>query len=162
MNPILSREQSQYIYRVSYLTLCSSLYAIYRHHYTLAIVPGSVFLTSIYYWKNPNYSYRRYLDMVTVISAFIYQNYMAYNSEYANIYYTISFFSVASYPIGIYYYNKKYYWESTYAHMMLHILANIANIVLYSGYIQALEVQKAQILGQRCHTEGGICFLNII
>ena len=135
MNPIITREQAQYIYRVSYLLPCSSIYAIYRHHYNLAIVPGSVFLTSIHYWKKPDHSYRRYLDMTTVISAFIYQNYMAYNAEYANIYYTLSFFSVVSYPIGIYYYNKKYYWESIYAHMMLHILANMANIVLYSGYI---------------------------
>ena len=135
LNPILNKEQAQYIYRVSYLSLCSCIYAIYRHHYNLAIVPGSVFLTSIHYWKNPTYSYRRYLDMTVVKLAVIYQHYMAYNAEYANIYYAIFCIGILSYPLGIHYYNKKYYWESTYAHMMLHIIANLGNIVLYSGYI---------------------------
>ena len=32
-----------------------------------------------------------------------------------------------------YLYKKKYYWSSTYVHCMLHIMANISNMVLYSG-----------------------------
>jgi hypothetical protein len=27
------------------------------------------------------------------------------------------------------------YWESTYAHSMVHIIANISNIILYTGYV---------------------------
>ena len=104
-------------------------------HYNLAIVPGSVFITSIHYWKRPDYSYRRYLDMVVVKTALIYQNYVAYNAEYSTIYYTILLFALLSYPVGIYYYHKKDYWKSTYAHISLHIIANVGNIVLYSGYI---------------------------
>ena len=73
--------------------------------------------------------------MTVVKSAVIYQHYMAYNAEYANMYYTILYIAMLSYPIGLYYYNKKDYWKSTYAHMMLHIMANIGNIVLYSGNI---------------------------
>jgi hypothetical protein len=111
------------------------MYAVYRNHYHLAIVPGSVFLTSTHYWKKPDYSYRRYLDMVVVKTAAVYQYYMVYNAEHANLYYTILFFGILSYPVGIYYYHKKDYWKSTYAHMLLHILANIGNFVVYSGYI---------------------------
>ena len=135
METILEKEQYTVLYRVSYLSLFSAVYAFYREHYHLAIVPGSVFLSSIHYWKKPDYSYRRYLDMTVVKSAVIYQHYMAYNAEYANMYYTILYIAMLSYPIGLYYYNKKDYWKSTYAHMMLHIVANIGNIVLYSGYV---------------------------
>ena len=135
METILEKEHYTAIYRVSYLSLFSALYAFYRGHYNLVVVPGSVFLSSIHYWKKPDYSYRRYLDMTVVKSAVIYQHYIAYNAEYANMYYTILCIAMLSYPVGVYYYNKKDYWKSTYAHMMLHIMANIGNIVLYSGYV---------------------------
>lgn len=135
MDTILDREQYTSIYRISHLSLASCAYAIYRNHYHLAIVPGSVFLSSIHYWKKPDYSYRRYLDMIVVKTAAIYQCYMVYNAEYATQYYTILCFGILSYPVGIYYYRKKDYWKSTYAHMLLHVLANIGNIVVYSGYI---------------------------
>jgi hypothetical protein len=135
METILEKEQYIVLYRVSYLSLFSALYAFYRTHYHLVIVPGSVFLSSIHYWKKPDYSYRRYLDMAVVKSAVIYQHYMAYNAQYANTYYAILYIAMLSYPIAIYYYNKKDYWASTYAHMILHIIANIGNIVLYSGYV---------------------------
>ena len=39
------------------------------------------------------------------------------------------------YPLGIYLYNKQLYWESTYAHSMVHIISNISNLILYSGSI---------------------------
>lgn len=77
--------------------------------------------------------------MGVVQSALIYQNYMAYNAQYATMYYTILSIAVLSYPVGIYYYNKKDYWKSTSAHILLHILANIGNIVLYTGYITPVK-----------------------
>ena len=72
--------------------------------------------------------------MVVVKSAVVYQHYMAYNAEYANMYYSILAVSFLLYPIGLYYHSKKEYWISTYAHILLHITANIGNVVLYSGY----------------------------
>jgi len=136
METILEEEQYILIYRISYISLFSTLYATYNTHYNLALCPGSIFLTSIHYWKKPDYSYRRYLDMVVVKSAIIYQYYMAYNAQYAILHYSIFTLGILAYPVGIYYYNKKDYWKSTYAHITLHLLANIASIILYSGYIQ--------------------------
>jgi hypothetical protein len=45
----------------------------------------------------------------------------------------IMVFAVSFYPLGYYYYNRNRNWESTYAHCMIHVIANIGNIVLYSG-----------------------------
>ena len=136
METILDKKYYIHIYRISYFSLFSSFYALYNNHYNLAIVPGSVFLSSIHYWKKPDYSYRRYVDMAVVQSALAYQHYMAYNAQYANIYYTILSIAILSYPLGIHYYQKKDYWKSTYAHILLHIMANIGNCILYSGYIK--------------------------
>ena len=59
----LQKEQTTIIYNISFLSLGSSIYAIYNGYYYMSIYPGGVFLTSINYWRKPDYSWRRYLDM---------------------------------------------------------------------------------------------------
>jgi hypothetical protein len=135
---ILYKDQYQLLWKSSWFTLISFIYAIYKQQYYLSISPGIVFITSINYWRKPDYSWRRYLDMTCVKCGFLYHLIRAYNAQYNKEYYTIVFFAASCYPIGIYYYDKKLYWHSTYAHCMLHIIANISNIVLYSGYIDPL------------------------
>lgn len=131
----LQQNQYKIIFNMSFLSLGSSIYAIYNGYHILSLCPGGVFLTSINYWRKPDYSWRRYLDMIYVKLALSYQFYKAYKSQYMVQYYTIMILAMMCYPIGIYYYNKKFYWHSTYAHCGLHILANIGNVVLYSGKI---------------------------
>jgi hypothetical protein len=135
MECILYPEQYKIIYNVSFLSLGTSIYAVYNGYYDLSVVPGGVFLTSINYWIYPDYSWRRYLDMSYVKMAFIYQVYKAYGSQYMVYYYLLMFVAVSMYPLGIYYYKKQLFWHSTYVHCILHIIANIANLVLYSGRI---------------------------
>ena len=72
MECILYPEQYKIIYNVSFLSLGSCMYAIYNGYYCLSICPGGVFLTSINYWRHPDYSWRRYLDMTYVKLSFIY------------------------------------------------------------------------------------------
>jgi hypothetical protein len=74
--------------------------------------------------------------MTYVKMSFIYQVYKAYGSQYMVYYYLLMFVAVSMYPLGIYYYKKKLFWHSTYVHCILHIIANIANLVLYSGRIE--------------------------
>ena len=130
---ILYPKQYKLIYKVSYLSLCSCIYAIFRGYYNLCIVPGGVFLTSINYWRNPTKSWRKYIDIGYVNVSLIYKCIIAYNFTYARIYYLTVCIALSLYPISIYYYNKKKYWYSTYAHCMLHIIANISNFILYSS-----------------------------
>ena len=131
---VLEPDQCKMIYNMAYLSLITSFYATYNQHYLLACCPGGVFVTSIYYWSNPTFDTpRRYIDMYYLSSSLVYQLYRAYYSQYMAIYYTIMMVAVSFYPLGYYYYNRDRYWESTYAHCMIHIVANIGNIVLYSG-----------------------------
>jgi len=133
MGVILHKKQYILIYKTSYLTLLSFLYSLYQEHYNISIVPGSIFVGAILYWSKPDYSWRRYLDMAIAKTCIIYQLYMAYYNDYAILYYFIATIGLSCYPLGIYYYKKNDYWNSTYSHMAMHIILNIGNIILYSG-----------------------------
>lgn len=146
---ILRPTQSYFLWKSSFCTLISSLYAFKIGCYDYGVINGCVFLSSIYYWQNPNYSHRRYLDMSLVYSALGYHLIRAYNAQYSKIYYTTVFTIVWFYPLGIYLYNKKMYWYSTYSHCMLHILGNLANIILYSGHIRPTNLSYFRYFRRR-------------
>jgi len=128
--------QYNIIWNMSWLSLCSSIYAIYKGHANFALIPGGVFITSTNYWRYPVIdSWRRYIDLSYVNMALLYQLYHSYNAQYANEYYFFTGLGCLCYPIGMYYYNKKKYWKHIIFHSGLHIFANIANFILYTGYI---------------------------
>ena len=135
MECILYPEQCRVIFNVSFLTLGSCVYAIYNGHYDFAVCSGVVFFTSINYWRKPTYCWRRKLDMICVKLALIYHLYRAYRAQYMIEYYTIMFFALNFYPLGIYYHEKKLYWRATISHSGLHIFSNIGNYILYSGKV---------------------------
>jgi hypothetical protein len=137
---ILYPKQYSYIYKISFLSFFSSLYAIYRGYYDLALVPGSVFLTSINYWRKPDYSWRRYFDVFIVLLVFTYQNIRAYKAEYMYTYYTLITISVFFFFFGIYLFKINEWWYSVYSHCLLHFFANLSNFILYSGYIAPLSI----------------------
>ena len=133
---ILYPEQCTFLCQISIVSLIASLYAIYKEYYELAVIPFGVFLTSIIYWYNPTPdSWRKTLDVTYVKFALFYNIIRAYNSEYYILYYITIIISLCFYPLGIYLYNKQMYWESTYAHSMVHIIANISNFILYTGHV---------------------------
>ena len=139
---ILEPEYASCIYRISFISFLSSIYAIYCECYDLALVPGGVFLTSVNYWRNPVYGWRRNLDMSYVACALIYQNYRAYHlllssSSSSQIpgllaYYTLMGIGMGCYWLSLHLYKKKDIWSSTYVHCLVHLLANTANVLLYN------------------------------
>lgn len=144
---ILRDDQARFIYKVSFLCLISTSYALHRKHYDMALVPGGVFLTSINYWRRPDYSWRRYVDMSYVSLAISYQLLRARNAEMGFYYYLFTFSALLCYPFGVNFYNKKMYWASVYAHCMLHVFANVANVYLYSGHIVPV---RCDLFGYQC------------
>jgi hypothetical protein len=137
---ILDPKQYSYIYKISFLSYISSLDAIYRRDYYLALVPGSVFLTTINYWRKPDYSWRRYFDVFIVLLVFTYQNVRAYKAEYMYTYYTLISISVFFFFFGIYLFKINEWWHSVYSHCLLHFFANLSNFILYSGHIAPLSI----------------------
>jgi len=138
METILPKEHYTLIYKTSYGILLSFLYGLYRGYYRAAICPAAVCITSVNYWRYPVNGWRRYLDIAAVCTSLSYHLYIAYNAEHGRQYYIIIGSAALTYPIGYYYQFKGDYWMSTYLHILLHALANIAAIVLYSGLTPSL------------------------
>ena len=143
---VLYPDQYNLLWKVSHLCIVSCLYATYRGYYDLAATALCIFISSVNYWQKPDYSWRRYADMACVYLVMAYQIVRAYNSQYRTLYYVLLFISVSFFPLGNYFYSIQQYWYSTYAHCMLHVVANISNWVLYSGYILPL----ANMFDQSC------------
>ena len=132
---ILLPFQYNILWRTSWLALFNCMHAIKNKHYDVALVPAGVFLTSINYWRKPDYSWRRYIDITYVSLSLFYQSLRAYNSQNSKLYYSLVSFGIVNYCIGVHYYKKKYYWKSTYYHAALHIIMATSNIILYCGNI---------------------------
>ena len=126
------------IWYCAWLSIPSAIYA-YNHpattHYTT--VPTAVFATSLNYWRNPlRDSWRRTLDIAVVFSGVSYQSYYAFQTTSSTTFTAYSILiaiSAACYMISNYLLTRGKIWPATYAHASIHVFANVANIVLYSG-----------------------------
>ena len=135
METILEKDQYNLLWRSSWCSFASAAYGTYRQQYDISIAEFAVFLSSINFWRYPLNDWRKYLDILVVQCALYVHLLRAYNTQYSIQYYSIMFVAFLFYGGGEYFYRKKQYVISTYSHMMLHILANLANIVLHSGKI---------------------------
>lgn len=129
---------AHFIWYCAWLAVPSAIYA-YSHPASthLAIVPASVWATSLLYWRDPlRNSWRRTLDMAAVFTGLSYNTYYAVRhaspSHFAGYTALISA-SAACYGISVYLMNRGRIWPSTYAHASVHLLGNVANVVLYTA-----------------------------
>lgn len=132
MELILYPEQYTIIWRVSWLSAVSSAYALYKGQYSLAAQRAIILLNSINYWRYPDYSWRRYIDIICIYPILAYHINYGLTSKYRTQYFIINTIGLACFPIGVYYYEMNDWWKSTYYHCALHIITNIANIILSS------------------------------
>jgi hypothetical protein len=129
---ICSAEQARFLYRISHVSLISTAYALYRGHFDLACVPTAVYVTSITYWKKPEYGWRRNLDMTVVHASLVFQAARAYKKPSSQWYYGSLVLCAVCYAWGIHLHRRRKPWASVYAHGLLHIVANVGNWILYS------------------------------
>jgi hypothetical protein len=132
------------------LSIPSAIYA-YSHPETvhLAAIPTSVWLTSIIYWRNPvRNSWRRTLDMAVVFSGATYQTYYAFRTvrhaspTHFGVYAALIGASAACYGVSTYFMTRGRIWPATYAHASIHLVANVANLVLYISITKSAEYGK--------------------
>ena len=121
----------------SYASMISSIHAYYKGYYDFHFLDGVVWLTSINYWRKPQNGIWRNLDIISVYYALGYHLYHARNAENAVLFYSIMSSSCILYPLSVYYINNK--TISTYLHGGLHIGANVALNILYSGKVYTVE-----------------------
>lgn len=134
---IIPADQSRFLWYVSWLSLPSGLYAVYRGYYDLAAVPLGVLLTSLNYWRYPDYSWRRNLDMSYVFLGMSWQIYRALDAEFSILYYVFLCIGLLCYALSCRVLAKSV-WLSTVFHAFLHIFGNISNVILYSGSVKPI------------------------
>ena len=143
MSLTLPLPNAHFIWYCAWLSVPSTIYALTRKSHHLAIVPATVFTTSLLYWRKPLYdSWYRVLDITTVLSGVTYQSIYAFqtiritspNHHFAA--YTAGIMlSAACYVLSNILMSRSRVWPATYAHASIHIVANIANLILYHGNI---------------------------
>ena len=128
---IVPRLHANYLVFTSCLSLFSGIYALYKKQYNFAIYPLGVFITSINYWIHPIHDWRRYIDMLYVTFAIISQSFYAFEHPNFKPYFITILIGALFYPVSRYF-QSVYLPLSTLCHSMIHIVANIANCILYS------------------------------
>jgi hypothetical protein len=141
--------QADFIWRCAWLSVPSAIYAATAASSTthLAVVPASVWLTSLLYWRNPvRDSWRRTLDMAVVFSGVTYQTYYAFrhirDTPAIARYSALIGCSAACYGLSHYFMGRGLLWPATYAHASIHLVANVANVVLYDTITRSAESCK--------------------
>lgn len=127
-------KQTSLLLKTSLSTIASVAYALNQRQHDFAICNTVVLLTSVNYWRDPKCAcMRRYIDIAVVLSSLIYHMCAAFQSQRALQYYTITALGMCFYHLGCVHYHDKDYWRSAVSHSILHILANLAQLALYSG-----------------------------
>lgn len=130
---------AHFIWYCAWFSLPSAIYAYsQRRSAHLAVVPASVWATSLLYWHNPvRDSWRRTLDIAVVFSGLTYQTYYAFRyrtkSRTTPTYTALIVMSASCYGWSTYLLAQGHIWPATYTHAAIHLIANMANMVLYEG-----------------------------
>lgn len=130
---ILLPEQYNLLWKTSWLSLIPTALLLYKQQVGRATCGVAIFLTSINYWRHPDYSWRRYLDLATVFFCMLYQVINARNAQNRIAYYTLGTSSIVSFVIGMHQYKQNRWWVSTLLHANTHLLASAAQLTLVLG-----------------------------
>lgn len=82
---VTSKSCARYIYTTAWLFLLSSIYALYRRYYDVSAVAFILFVSSILYWNHPLYDWRRNVDIVIAVLAWLYLVYKAFAAKRRNM-----------------------------------------------------------------------------
>jgi hypothetical protein len=120
---VVPKTHANYLFYTSFFSLLSSMYLFYKENnnyiYTL-----SIFITSLNYWRNPIYDWRRNIDMIVIFLSFFVVGIKFYiQSKIIDILPTI-FISFLFYVISNYFQEKSIH-ISTFFHSLIHIYPNI-------------------------------------
>lgn len=124
-------QQYNFLLGTSFMTLLTSIEALKKEKYDLAAALGTVFLTSINYWRYPIVCWREQLDVSCVRLVLFCQIYSALFSKNKKQFLLCAFFGVSSFGISKYlYHSTNDKWHAAYFHAGLHLIGNIGNMYL--------------------------------
>ncbi len=133
--PLVCHKQALYMFGISWLSAASAAYAISRGHYLYSLSPATVFLSSINYWRHPTIGWRRTLDIITVQCSLFFISFAAFNATYSGRFYILIALAGSCYPLSYFFADRGEEYMATLMHSYIHIIANLALVILFSGNI---------------------------
>lgn len=129
---IVPQEQATKIFRFSFLTFVPIFASLYYEKYDIMMVPLTVFITSVSYWKKPIYGWRRNIDIMAVVAGSGYQLlYFPICSH--TIYCFISMImGTGCYVLSWVVHEKNIDWSCN-LHCGTHVFANLTLLLLITG-----------------------------
>jgi len=125
---IVPQDHGYYMCIISFLNLLSSIYSLQKSAPDFATIYLAGFITSINYWRNPTYGFRRNVDMSFVALAFIYSLFKCIMINKLNSYFITSIIVSFMYSFSKFCYNHNYIWTSTIIHSLIHVSVNMHNV----------------------------------
>jgi len=133
-----------YMLLVTLIILLSFITAVYLGKYYASIPALTVFITSVYFWSNPEEKNRMYIDIIAVQLALYFSIYYAYSNmdakKFRNYFIILAtalvyyLFAILSWNLNPYITeeNAKFYKTIT---LLLHtagtVISNYSNILMY-------------------------------
>ncbi len=127
---IVPIEQGYYMCIISSLIVFSSIYIFRLGKIRVSAMSMVVFFTSINYWRNPCYGFRRNLDISLLAIALSHQLCYALMVTNGYIYYYFAFMYCLCYAMSWYLYKQQKLWPSIMLHSCVHLFVNTGNIYL--------------------------------
>ena len=132
VNIPMSYNYSKFLFYSSFSMLISALIAIYMNDIYITIYFFLLFLSSINYWRKPEYGFRRNIDLLVVnmgIFGLLYQICLLKNEFCRHVYMSLALCSIIYYIIEhIFSYFKNPKWIIF--HMTIHIYVSAAALFI--------------------------------
>jgi len=130
-NILATKEQANILFYLSWLGFLTGSIGIFNEKQILGVLVlvGAIFAMN--YWKNPQYGWRRTIDMAWIQLLIYLHIYYVWNSQVRNTYFLLQLQGVGFYCISWYYHKKNNLWVSTLCHAGVHLCANGSLIIFY-------------------------------
>jgi hypothetical protein len=129
---IVPVEQATKIFRFSFLTFVPIFTSLYYEKYDIMMMPLTVFITSISYWKEPIYGWRRNIDILAVVVGSGYQLLYFPICSHKVYCFTSMIMGTGCYVLSWFFHKKNINWSCNF-HCGTHIFANLTLLLLITG-----------------------------
>jgi hypothetical protein len=127
------KEYSNLIFALSSLIALSAIYAFYKKKYDIFLLCVLILITSLDHWRDPQYGFRRDLDVFVVCVGFVYLFYLGIIRKVkSRSFWACFILVVVLFPLSWHFYYQGHMLLSTISHCVLHICGNMSVILFCS------------------------------
>lgn len=130
-DPLMPKYCSELLFWLSFLLLFTAAYAFIKKNYDTFVICILIFITSLNFWRDPKFGFRRNIDMVVVCLGFIYVLVRAIILKVKSpLFWTSCIAIMLLFPTSLILHENEHIVLSTFAHGCLHLCGNVLVILL--------------------------------